>query len=488
MKFIIPIFVGAVIGYITNWLAIKMLFRPHEEKRIFGFHIPFTPGLIPKERARIAKSVGEAVGYYLLSPEVVMKSIPGNKVEKYVNRWITSNIDKLRNDKRSIKSFLVSLSAETYERIFNKVEKQIVDSIYSKLKSDKFKQKVMDLIKGYILNSSMEDLYKFLDGKMETLISEFVGSKETKNLLKSLLESKLDQLAQDERKLNEIIPEDFVSSIKNIVKDNDERIVYGLKEILEDPNVETKIKDIITDAVSQNMNTLVALFVSPETISNKVYGMIKGYIDKGQIRNNLVGIFDIIIDKVLDNRVDSVFKNFKFYIGEEDILNITDNMLAYISKEENKAKILNIIDERLKDKDMEIKNTILDLLSYKYDKLISSDGFYNKINEAMDSFMENILNKPTSLLVENIDETIIGDISNLFIKMLNYFIENQLPHIVKLFNISKVVEDQINSYDVAFTEELILEIASRELKAITWLGAFLGGIIGILTPLLDMLY
>ena len=229
MKFIIPIFVGAVIGYITNWLAIKMLFRPHEEKRIFGFHIPFTPGLIPKERARIAKSVGEAVGYYLLSPEVVMKSIPGNKVEKYVNRWITSNIDKLRNDKRSIKSFLVSLSAETYERIFNKVEKQIVDSIYSKLKSDKFKQKVMDLIKGYILNSSMEDLYKFLDGKMETLISEFVGSKETKNLLKSLLESKLDQLAQDERKLNEIIPEDFVSSIKNIVKDNDERIVYGLK-------------------------------------------------------------------------------------------------------------------------------------------------------------------------------------------------------------------------------------------------------------------
>src|SRR5690606_8029476 len=203
---------------------------------------------------------------------------------------------------------------------------------------------------------------------------------------------------------------------------------------------------------------------------------------------NLVGIFDIIIDKVLDNRVDSVFKNFKFYIGEEDILNITDNMLAYISKEENKAKILNIIDERLKDKDMEIKNTILDLLSYKYDKLISSDAFYNKINEAIDSFIENILNKPTSLLVANIDETIIGDISNLFIKMLNYFIENQLPHIVKLFNISKVVEDQINSYDVAFTEELILEIASRELKAITWLGAFLGGIIGILTPLLDMLY
>ena len=65
MKFIMPILLGAVIGYITNWLAIKMLFRPHYEKKIFGLHIPFTLGLIPKEMNRIAKSIGETVGVHL---------------------------------------------------------------------------------------------------------------------------------------------------------------------------------------------------------------------------------------------------------------------------------------------------------------------------------------------------------------------------------------------------------------------------------------
>ena len=55
-----------------------------------------------------------------------------------------------------------------------------------------------------------------------------------------------------------------------------------------------------------------------------------------------------------------------------------------------------------------------------------------------------------------------------------------------LFNISKIVEEQINSFDVAFAEELIIEIAHKELKAITWLGAILGGIMGILSPLLQM--
>ena len=63
-----------------------------------------------------------------------------------------------------------------------------------------------------------------------------------------------------------------------------------------------------------------------------------------------------------------------------------------------------------------------------------------------------------------------------------------MPKIIEFFNISRIVEDKIQSFDVNFTEKLILDIADKELKAITWLGALLGGIMGILTPLLQMLY
>ena len=338
MRFIIPVLVGAVIGYITNWLAIKMLFRPHEEKRIFGFHIPFTPGLIPKERARIAKSVGEAVGNYLLSPEVVMNSIPNSKVEKYLEGWIRSSIDKLKNDKRAIKSFLTNLNFESYDRVFNRVKKHIVDLIYNTLKQDRFKEKVMDLIKEYILNSSMEDLYGFLNKKVEVLLSEIAESQETKNLLKNLIVSKLDELVLDERKLHEVIPEDFVYSIKYFVKENDEKIAHVVKEIIKDPQVEIKFRESITNIVSENMNNLIAIFISPESISNKVYSMIKDYLDKPQLADNIVDILTTIIDKVLDNRVDIVFKNIKSNIGEEVILNITDNILAYIFRGKTKSK------------------------------------------------------------------------------------------------------------------------------------------------------
>ena len=66
---------GGVIGYITNDIAIRMLFRPHKEKYIFGIHVPFTPGIIPKERGRIAAALGESICNNLLNPEVMERSL-----------------------------------------------------------------------------------------------------------------------------------------------------------------------------------------------------------------------------------------------------------------------------------------------------------------------------------------------------------------------------------------------------------------------------
>ena len=64
---------GGAIGYVTNDIAIRMLFRPHKPKYLFGMHIPFTPGIIPKEKGRIACAMGEAISENLMNKEVLEK-------------------------------------------------------------------------------------------------------------------------------------------------------------------------------------------------------------------------------------------------------------------------------------------------------------------------------------------------------------------------------------------------------------------------------
>ena len=66
-----PPIVGALIGYATNRIAIKMLFRPLRAKYLFGWRLPLTPGVIPRNREKIAASIGDVVGEKLLSEEAI---------------------------------------------------------------------------------------------------------------------------------------------------------------------------------------------------------------------------------------------------------------------------------------------------------------------------------------------------------------------------------------------------------------------------------
>jgi len=69
----LPPVLGGVIGYFTNDIAIKMLFRPYKPKYVLGRRIPFTPGLIPSNQQRLAKKISDVIMRSLLTPEEMQK-------------------------------------------------------------------------------------------------------------------------------------------------------------------------------------------------------------------------------------------------------------------------------------------------------------------------------------------------------------------------------------------------------------------------------
>ncbi|GHV44467.1 hypothetical protein AGMMS49546_28460 [Spirochaetia bacterium] len=75
LLWIIPPLAGAVIGYITNVVAIRMLFRPLKPVMVFGIRLPFTPGILPRQRRQLAESIGRMVEQELLTPEIIRKRL-----------------------------------------------------------------------------------------------------------------------------------------------------------------------------------------------------------------------------------------------------------------------------------------------------------------------------------------------------------------------------------------------------------------------------
>ncbi len=72
-RIVLPPVAGGFIGYLTNDLAINMLFRPYKARYIFGKRVPFTPGLIPRNQERLAKRVADTIMTSLLTPDELQK-------------------------------------------------------------------------------------------------------------------------------------------------------------------------------------------------------------------------------------------------------------------------------------------------------------------------------------------------------------------------------------------------------------------------------
>ena len=132
--FLIGPAVGAVIGYITNDIAIRMLFRPHEAKYFMGFHIPFTPGIIPKEKSRIAASIGKAVSENLMNREVLEKSLLSDEMLAKMGSAIDEFVTTQSNNDETIEQFASHyLTADDISAMRGNVTEGIVKMITGKL-------------------------------------------------------------------------------------------------------------------------------------------------------------------------------------------------------------------------------------------------------------------------------------------------------------------------------------------------------------------
>ena len=104
--YILAPLVGGVIGYITNDIAIRMLFRPHKAKYLFGIRIPFTLGIIPKEKGRIAETVGNSISENLMNKEVLERNLLSEDMLTKMEESYDAFIARQRVNAETVRSFL----------------------------------------------------------------------------------------------------------------------------------------------------------------------------------------------------------------------------------------------------------------------------------------------------------------------------------------------------------------------------------------------
>ena len=143
LSYIIAPLLGGVIGYITNDIAIRMLFRPHKAKYVFGIHIPFTPGIIPKEKGRIAEVVGGVISENLMNKEMLEKYLLSEDMIEKVRSAVEEFIATQQRNNETVVQFLEHyLSKEEIDTIAQNINRSITKQTYEKLADSSVGEKV----------------------------------------------------------------------------------------------------------------------------------------------------------------------------------------------------------------------------------------------------------------------------------------------------------------------------------------------------------
>ncbi|MFJ7952230.1 DUF445 domain-containing protein [Lysinibacillus sp. NPDC096418] len=186
--------IGAAIGGVTNHLAIKMLFRPHEAIYIKNWRVPFTPGLIPKRRDELAKQLGLTVVNYLLTPETFRKKFFSKDIQEKVEQFAQTKIEEtiFTNDKTiqdwldlaglsnvptTIEKKVESIVAVQFESMKNTLSTKSIRTLLSADIQETVDAKI-PVVVGHILEKG-EDYFLSPEGEMtiKAMMDEFLASK-----------------------------------------------------------------------------------------------------------------------------------------------------------------------------------------------------------------------------------------------------------------------------------------------------------------------
>lgn len=121
--------VGAVIGGVTNVIAIRMLFHPFKPYYIFKMRIPFTPGLIPKRREEIATKIGQVIEEHLITESVILQKLNEPNTREAINDLVIKQLSKLKSDDATIRKFANQFDFDLDDLINNKLDKTIINKL-----------------------------------------------------------------------------------------------------------------------------------------------------------------------------------------------------------------------------------------------------------------------------------------------------------------------------------------------------------------------
>lgn len=232
LSYIFTPLIAATIGYVTNDIAIRMLFRPHKAKYLWGYKLPFTPGLIPKEKEKIAASIGEAVSANLMNHDVMKETLLCDEMIEKVNVAFDEYVSLLVNNDEPLRSYLNRyMESEEIETLEKATTHELSIMVSEKLISSGLGKQIAHIAVEHALGKMQHGVAGLF--RIDRFMS-FLQEPTEKHLAKNIDEMLLQKAPEMTVTLvAEGVGQLMETPVKELFKDRDEQIASAKKAVIQ---------------------------------------------------------------------------------------------------------------------------------------------------------------------------------------------------------------------------------------------------------------
>jgi uncharacterized protein DUF445 len=462
---LVTVGVGALSGGITNAVAVWMLFHPYERRGLGPLAIQ---GAIPKNKARLAKSIGKTVGQRLLTEEDLARQLGAPGLREAFDRAIAGFLDTALNTPRGplreelpptlvveLEASLEPLAAALAERLAEFVEGPGFDEAVAR----------------YV--------------KLERWVEEGVSRPELEQAVRRFVAAHRARLLLDERPLLDRLPDGLIAAVQQAIADYLPIAVERLGALLADPDARERIRDGLKrflDRAIKNLMVHERVMAKLVITEKRLDRLLDGLEDGGFA--DLAEVFETAEFRAQVARAvnDAVVRFLRapladrlWALGPDRLDGVertaADYVLAALRAPETRAWAV---------------ARAHDAIALTRDALAGAAG-KQRVAEAAHAAVRALLDRPIGRPADLLPGDAEARLRRALSEPLWTWMQRQVPVIVSQLSVQEMVEQKVMGFSVDRMEEIIKTVTQRELRLIVQLGYVLGALVGLAAWGIDLL-
>lgn len=497
---------GALAGGVTNRIAIIMLFHPYEPPEVLGRSVGWLQGAVPKNRERMAGTIGRTIGTHLLSAEDVAAELRDERLRSAFDEQLRALVRGLLEDEKPAVADLVSPAAlQEIRGLAESLLDGVLERLLGSLGDDSFGEQADRALRRIaealdderLADTLPEDRLAELRDRAEEWLDGLADSEAFEETVREHLDRVARRLLEPGRSFEELLPPVIVEAVEHAIADYLPIAMERLGRTLEDPEARARVEGAIHDLLDRFMRDLrfhqrvVAKLIITEDTVDKVIDTLEAegadrlgdLLRESEVQGAMArGVNEAIVEFLRRPVVEVLGRP-----GDERVETALDSLAGWMTGAARDSGVRTFLLDRAEagllrvgDRSWgEIVRLVpADRLGEWIAAGLRSDTGRELYVEARDRVVDRLLHEPIGALHGEGSNDASRRVSEALSDPVWDWISSKVPEVAARVRVAERVEEKILEFPLDEVERLIREVSGRELNLIVRLGYFLGAAIG----------